>query len=268
MKALGCIKRLIVLAFITALLTFGVFMCCNVNAQALTYHGDTGGGPQYFIVEKANICGIDAGDRLTTYYSWQGQNYASYDVEIGLQAKYIIQKRLNNDDYPVKTGFGDREVVSYAVWRFGNYYHLETDKDWRFTKATVTDSVININNNAYYSIAPQWPDIDYSYTVEGFRMKRGYSYLWELLDVRNRKVNYSPQFYERLSIEVLDVTPNVPGRPLSYIIAHRGNWLQTRYRVTQDDIERGYISFKLIVEPLPDAMTDSGNLYRVLEIRF
>jgi hypothetical protein len=241
---------------------------------ALTYKGYTGGGPSYFIFNKNIIKGIQTGDLLYTFFEIGKKRYASTSTEITDSEEYFIQKGINND-FPKKTGFDDGEAVQYAIFRDGKYYLLETNTDWAFTQAAVTNEVIEVHNNPFYSIEPVWPEGDingeYVFQIPQAKIKlpvRKMSTLGEILNLNYQKWNVTPIFYDKIWIEVIDVTLNVKGKPESYRLSTRGSVTQSTYRVTQNDFDRGHISFMIAIKPLRDAVIDTAGTFRVLKIEF
>ncbi len=252
----------------------GIATVESVIEPALTYKGDTGGGPSYFIFNKNTIEGIQTGDLLYTYFEIGKKRYASTSIEITTNEEYFIQKGKNND-FPKKTGFDVGEVVQYAIFRDGKYYLLETNTDWAFTQAVVTEEVIEVHNNPFYSIEPIWPDGDingeYIFQILQSEIKlpvRKMSTLGEILNINHPKWNVTPVFYDKIWIDAIDVTLNVKGKPESYRLSTKGSVTQSTYRITQSDFDRGYISFMIAVKPLRDAVVDTAETFRVLKIEF
>jgi len=227
------------------MLIFAMLISLNLSAQ-LTHRG-TRQMPAEILM--ASFTELQPGDSIFSAYNYEGDLHASaFDVPKPGRTNQFLIRCMGDDAYsPVKTGAAVDEVPTYILKRSGIFYLLNVERAKtqpyiREAALTLTDSIVTLNDNLYYSLCPEWPEFD-----ELMVYKKPGTLSATKLDRVIITHEYFPQFTESIAFELVEGSGrlDVP-RKVSNLVS---SW---KYRFTKADFDRGYIILLLKVDPLPN----------------
>lgn len=119
------------------------------------------------------IEGLEEGDRIYSYYEYNGQYYASFEREVYYNSRVVaIGMAFNHGetsyDNPnnFKFGFNHNEIVNWGIYRNGVMFKLQVTDEYnqqgagefsfKYAKGIVTNEVVDVKDNLFYSLDPVW----------------------------------------------------------------------------------------------------------------
>lgn len=223
-----------------------MLMTLTLSAQ-LTWRGYTEFPVDIRIVERGvMITGAQNGDTIYSYFTVNGINYASWYGICSLRDG-TIAKALGDSDLSVRTGFLQDEEVSYAVKTGGVHKKVIWTGTYEKSEQTLwlaylSEEVVQIEDNPYYSLSPVWPAFDaeiYPYAqvpTTAYRDRFLYKYIqWN---------KYLPQNISGWTIQLVEGTGRLT-------VAKSPS--QSTYTFTKADMLRRSVTFKIVVTPLQNS---------------
>jgi hypothetical protein len=179
---------------------------------------------------KGSIVGLEDTDYVYSYYTDNGENYASF-------AKPVIKGHVNamafadgytaEDEKDVKLGFSANEIVNWGVWRDGIMYELKITKKelqehgWFMVGEgeIMFDNIIEVNDNLLYYMPPRFkeennavyerpdgtPTAGTQDLLDRFRPVRVHSYNFTMTKANNAKSVKSPNRFPRYMYNTKDL---------------------------------------------------------------
>jgi hypothetical protein len=228
--------------------------------KALTFTGNTGQMPVDFRpIEKGTMIeGASDGDQIISYYTIDGVHYAGHFGTCSL-SKGTVAKAMPDGGYPVITGFLPGMQINYAVYHEGQYWKVEwtgsyTKSGHTLWTAKLTDQTIEVKDNLFWSLNPEWPEISH----EAQAMKTpviGKSKLYLYFPIQQ----YLPKYYIPFSCKFKTIEAS--GK-----LTVTKNISQTSYTFTKSDMQRGYITLLITCMPFPNSTTKDTE--RVIKLKW
>lgn len=118
---------------------------------------------QMFILKPEENNFLAPGDEIYSIYQDDDKFYAGWGVMY--RGGRMIPKAFANDEYVLKTGFTTKEEIIWGIFKDGKMYALELYKTYKenwytFGIFNMTEKVLKVYDNLYYSLEPVWPSID------------------------------------------------------------------------------------------------------------
>jgi len=228
--------------------------------KALTFNGRTGQQPiETKLIERGTMIeGATDGDQIISYYTIEGEHFAGHFGTCSL-SRGTVAKAMPDGGYPVVTGFMPGMAINYAVYHEGQYFKVQwtgiyVKSGHTLWTAKLTDKVIEINDNLFWSLDPEWPD--YMPQVEAAKAPtRGRQKLFNYLQIQK----YLPLYYVPFSCKFSII--EAAGR-----LTVTKDISQTSYTFTDADLQRGYIKLMITCEPFPNS--GSKDTYRVIKLQW
>jgi len=211
---------------------------------------------------------LKKGDAIYAVYQDEGLYYADFDVTYldknngyykGEKAKSVIIKSFSSDpEFQVKTGFYNDEQIIWALWRNNlmTVFTLSTysSQGLIFGVGTLTNTIIQVYDNLYYSIDPLWPPAEQMILNIYPPVTKRNIVFYQLKKADNKLVKY-PLYLENMRWELYEGFGKVTTRALLN---------NTLFYFTDADIRRGYIKVKLIGTTLKNsASEDTFRIYTI-----
>jgi hypothetical protein len=221
------------------LLLFTLLAASILTAQPLTHRGGNEFPGKTII---ATMPDFQPGDEIIGCYESDGILHAS-EIRIARSTKFQAACWGNDQDSPVKTGLDEDEEPIWVLYRQGKTYLLqavefEINKWFSGAELINTGTEVEVLDNLYYWLCPQWPDATEYIIPEHVNIVPGRSYSFYQF------FKYStvmPQFYEKLEISLKTGSGRLyQSRTLNMY----------RYWFRPDDFDRGLIELKVNVIPL------------------
>lgn len=226
--------------------------------EALTWKG-LGAFPfEIKIIERGKmITGAAHGDKIISYYEVDGKYYASWEDTCST-TNGTIAKAMPDSELPLKTGFLPGDTPEYAVYKFGKYYKVVWDSSYQkgsyeLWNAHLSEDVVQISDNLYYSLDPEWPDVDYNIVPYNQSPTTSFSdrYLYKFIQFNK----YFPKYYSKVYLGLLTGSGSFKmARDVS----------KSTYKFNSADFGRGYIELKLYVDPLKNSTSD--DTFRIIKL--
>lgn len=167
-----------------------------------------------------------------------------------------------DDKIPVKVGFNNKETIYWGVCRDGIIYKLnliskKVGKYGEEGKFMLTDSIVDILDNPYYSVNPVWP-LNINYRIKKpEKLNRDY-FLYNLAFTGGKdwRLQY-PKYLSGLKWEMYYGSSKVTNDKKGFLN-------QAKFRFTQADVDRGYILLKLTGTPYKNSRSaDTSRVYKI-----
>lgn len=180
-----------------------------------------------------------------------------------------------DDKIPVKVGFDNKEKVYWGVCRDGIIYkinltHEKNGKYGKEGKFILTDTIMDVFDNPYWSLNPVWPEnLNYRLKMPDTTQKRALQREFYLYDmaypwVSGGKNNKDWQLWNPIYVKGGSLKWEMyDGK--SIISRSGGRYLnQTKFRIAIEDLRRGYMLLKMTAEPLKNSTsTDTSRIYKI-----
>ncbi len=223
----------------------------TITAQPLTHRG---GAAMPGEMAFAEFSQFQPGDQILSTYEFEGEFYASW-LQPASAATFIIRVMADDNDTPVKTGVSPGEDPLYFLLRNDTLTLLDAERtrgSWMNNiKLSDTRVQIDVHDNLYYSLCPEWPEID-EITLNQTPALANLPF--------NRWLPYNqfiPLYRESLEFELVKGHGRLtPSTTLNF-------W---RYWFRPDDLSKGYIILRIKAIPLANCHSD--NLTRDVRINF
>lgn len=231
------------------MLLFTLFAAVILTAQPLTYRGMN---PQPAEVKLAELKYFEPGDQILSAYHFEGELHASW-IQPANPGRFFIRV-MGDDEKPVKTGISDKETPVYLLFRNGKLFSLIMEplgrvSAWDAFRLHATQEQVYVNDNLYYYLCPEWPNVDEITIDTRLSVTAMPFYKWLPYN------QFLPSFYASIDIELVTGSGMImPSRTLNFY----------RYWFRTADFERGYIELRVKVTPL--ANCESDNLTRIIKI--
>lgn len=229
--------------------------------KVLTFIGKTGSLPfDTKIVERGKMIeGADDGDKIVSYFTIDGVNYASHFGECSL-ANGTIGKAMPDSKLPVRTGFLKGDEVNYAIYHEGRFNKVIWLRKYPKGGNTLWEGklgeVVNIEDNPYYSLPPYWPDTDNWVATPYGKIPTANNFNDRYLYNFIKFIDWLPKYYTQGSLELEIVEGN------GKFALNKTDISKSTYQFSNDDIERKRIKLKISCEPLINS--GSKDTYRIL----
>lgn len=232
--------------------------------KVLTFAGRTGSLPlDIKFVERGEIIkGADDGDKIISYFTVEGINYASHYGICSLR-NGTIGKAMEDSRLPVRTGFLKGDAFNYAVYHKGRFNKVNWLRSYSKGGHTLWEGelgeVVDVRDNPYYSLPPYWPDTDNWVTkpygavpTTAFKDRYLYKYI--------KFIEWFPLYYTKGSMGMEIVEGNGKFK------LDKRNISNSTYIFSKNDIERGQIKLKFTCVPLVNS--GSTDTERILTLRW
>lgn len=210
----------------------------NLSAQ-LTYRGGSEFPAEQLLVKFQDW---QLGDTIFSAYLFEGQLYASWmDVPKPSSTGQFFIRAMRDNNLQVQTGLKQGEEAFYLLKRNGQFTYLTVNRTkltdwWGEAVLIATDVRLTLNDNLYYSLCPEFPDVASSRSR--YKPKAGeYVYFYKILTFNE----FMPLYTSAVIFEVKTGTGKLfPAKTTNYY----------RYQFTSQDIARGFITLKMKATPL------------------
>lgn len=196
-----------------------------------------------YLIDKADNPWYMKGDSIYSAFKINDEYYAS-GVKWSKSSMGFAMAFANVHGMPVKVGFGTDEQVYWGVCRKGVIYQLSLQSTYPGKYDTnavfeITDIVLAVQDNPYYSLNPLWTD------VTDFKIKPPIAGKWIYFrDVLAYKP-MTPKYVEgSCKLEICEGTAT---------IKYGKMFNETKIKFTTADIERGYICVVIRAVPLKNS---------------
>lgn len=225
---------------------------------------------------------LQDGDLIYSAFKVDGKYYASGIKEAANGMCFIMafgnhgtdKIQLSEADYitlginnkiPVKVGFDNSEPVYWGLCREGVIYQLDLISEsngnyGKQAKFEVTNNVMEILDNPYWSLDPVWPD-DVTVKIKPPTTRKAFRLYNLALPYPDGSLKY-PKYLLKLQWEIVEGTTTVKN---SYNKSNDVYYLNdAQFRFSQADIENGFILVKMKGTTLKNSYSENtSKIYKI-----
>jgi len=245
-KYFGNFKIVLLFAAMLALMAFtpSVFPASSSPPGENPLGWNEGNFPStLYLIDPADNDWYTKGDSIYSMFKINDEYYAS-GVKWSKSSMGFAMAFANVHGMPVKVGFGTDEQVYWGVCRKGIIYQLSLQTTYKGKYDTnavfaMTDEVLTVLDNPYYSLNPVWPD------VTDFKIKPPTAGKWVYFrDIISYK-NMLPKYIEcTTKLTVCDGCA---------LVKYGKYFNETKLKFSDADIAKGYISITIFAQPLKNS---------------
>jgi hypothetical protein len=223
-----------------------MFIGLALGAQNPLGYNDGNFPSTNYLIDPADNAWYQKGDSIYSIFKINDEYFAS-GVKWSKSKMGFAMAFANIHDMPVKTGFGADEQVYWGVCRKGLIYKLNLQNTYPGKYDTnavfaITDEILIVHDNPYYSLNPIWPDITElrvkkPVTTKDLTMSQFMAY--QPLMPKYHAGGLKPEIVEG------DVTLKV-----------NKYFNSCTLRFTKAAVEKGYIFLKIVATPLKNSTSD------------